>query len=148
MADVLTEGGMDGLIESEPIKVFDTKTVKTKWGDVQVGQNISPAMEKRVKEYFNSYKAKTFDNTELGCAKTACNPQIDPTTSPNTQASRYMPLNPHLRSEAKSMVETMIKLGVLIETNKPANSTIFIVQKQNGVMFKLVKIFRLRWKNE
>ena len=132
MADIMTEGGMDGLIESEPIKVFDTKTVKTKWGDVQVGQNISPAMEKQVKEYFDSYTAKTFDNTQLGCAKTACNPQIDPTKPPITQASRYMPLNPHLKTEAASMVENMMKLGVLIETNKPANSTIFIVQKQSG----------------
>ena len=43
-----------------------------------------------------------------------------------------MPLNPHLRGEAKKLVDVMENLGVLQESNEPANSTIFIVQKSSG----------------
>ena len=43
-----------------------------------------------------------------------------------------MPLNPFMQSEAKSLVQQMVDLGVLEECNEPANSTIFIVQKSSG----------------
>ena len=132
LADILTQGGLDGVIDNRAIEVSDTKILKTNKGDFSVGDQMSDVMSKKFAKYIDEFKGNVFDCTVLGRTKQVCHPTIDPLAPAPSQASRYMPLNPFLQKEAKSLVDRMVKLGVLEVCTEVANSTIFVVQKTSG----------------
>ena len=132
LEEILTAGGLDGLIEKNDISSVDVKTINTAKGELKVGLNISERMEAKFKKFVNEYKGQIFDTTSLGKTKQTCHPEIKPDAKPFSAIPKYMPLNPHMQSEAKKLVEKMCKLGVITETTETANSTIFIVQKSSG----------------
>ena len=132
LSNVMTEGGLDGLIDTTKVTVSDTKTFTTNKGEVKVGKQISRLMEARFKKYIDDYKGNVFDATILGETKQTCHPELKPDAKPFGTNPKYMPLNPFMQSEAKVLVQKMVDMGVLEECNQPANSTIFIVQKNSG----------------
>ena len=132
LAEILTEGGLDGVIDNKAIEVEDTKIIKTEKGDFQVGNQISDVMSKKFTKFINDFKGDVFNCSVLGRTKQVCHPTIHPDAPPASQSSRYMPLNPFLQKEAKSLVDKMVDLGVLVECTDIANSTIFVVQKSSG----------------
>ena len=132
LGDTLTTGGLDGLLDENKVQFRNTKIIETKKGPVQVGEQLSDKMTKRVKDLFDNLKSNVFDTTTLGCTTESCEPEINPDTKSSPQAPRYMPLNPFMRDEARKLVQNMVDLGVLEKCNDPANSSIFIVQKPNG----------------
>ena len=56
--DILTAGGLDGLIDEKAIEVSDTKTLKTKKGDIQVGNQLSDCMSKKLIEFIDNFKGE------------------------------------------------------------------------------------------
>ena len=132
LSEVITEGGLDGLIDKTQITVTETKTFISNKGEVKVGKQISRLMEARFKKFIDDYKGEVFDATVLGETKQTCHPELKPDAKPFGANPKYMPLNPFMQSEAKVLVQKMVDMGVLEECNQPANSTIFIVQKNSG----------------
>ena len=132
LKDVITTGGFDGLLEKNNITVTDTKMVKTKKGSFKVGAQLSEKTTKKFIKFINEFRGKVFDTTELGEMKIEAHPELKSGAKKHSGPPRYMPLNPFMQKEAKVLVEKMVKLGVLVETTKIANSTIFIVQKASG----------------
>ena len=132
LSDVLTEGGLDGLIETRNIKVSDTRTIETSKGTITVGSQLSPSMTTKFKKYVDDYKGDVFDNKTLGKTKQTCHPELKPDAKAFSATPKYMPLNDFMKSEAKGLVDKMVDLGVLVESTETANSTIFIVQKSSG----------------
>ena len=132
LEEVLTSGGLDGLIDKNDIQSENTKTITTDKGELKVGHQISPDMEKRFIKYVNDYSGNIFDTETLGKTKQTCHPEFKSDAKPFSNIPKYMPLNPHLQNEAKKLVDKMVKLGVITETTESANSTIFIVQKSGG----------------
>ena len=132
LTNVLTEGGLDGTLDNRNIKVSDTKELITSKGTIVVGGQLSDAMTKTFKNYIENYKGDVFDNKTLGKTKQTCNPELKPDAKPLSTTSKYMPLNTFMKSEAGTLVQKMVDLGVLTECTDTANSTIFIVQKTSG----------------
>ena len=132
LANVLTEGGLDGMIDHRNIRVSDTKDLKTSKGTVVVGGQLSDKMTTTFKNFVDNYKGDIFDNTTLGKTKQVCHPEVKADAKPHSTTSKYMPLNTFMKSEAATLVQKMVDLGVLIECTDTANSTIFIVQKSSG----------------
>ena len=132
MSDILTTGGLDGLIDTEKIKISDTKIINTNKGPIKVGAQLSKAMCDKFKKFVDDFKGKVFDHKTLGRTAQECHPEIKAGMKTTSTSPKYMPLNPFMQSEAKVMVQKMVDLGVLEETTEPANSSIFIVQKSSG----------------
>ena len=132
LEEILTAGGLDGLIDKNDISSVDAKIITTNKGDLKVGSSISAKMEAKFKSFVNDYTGQIFDTTSLGKTKQTCHPEIKPDAKPFSAIPKYMPLNPFMQSEAKKLVDKMCKLGVITETTETANSTIFIVQKSSG----------------
>ena len=132
LANVLTEGGLDGTLDTRNITVSQTKLLETKKGKVTIGAKISKEMESKLKNFIDDYKGKVFDNSTLGKTKQVCHPEIKPDAKEFSATPKYMPLNTFMKTEATKLVQKMVDLGVLIECTEAANSTIFIVQKTSG----------------
>ena len=130
--DIITTGGLDGTFDECKMSVTGTKTLETNKGPIQVGGQLSDKMCKQFKKYVDKFKGKVFDTTSLGRTKQHCHPELKPGECSKSATPKYMPLNPFMQSEAKVLVQSMVDLGVLEETNEPANSSIFIVQKSSG----------------
>ena len=132
LANVLTEGGLDGTLDTRNITVSQTKLLETTKGKVTIGAKISKEMEAKLKGFIDDYKGKVFDNSTLGKTKQVCHPEIKEDAKPFPSTPKYMPLNTFMKTEAATLVQKMVDLGVLIESTEAANSTIFIVQKSSG----------------
>ena len=132
LANVLTEGGLDGLLDPRNIKVSDTKSFETSKGKVTVGSQLSPKMTEKFKNYVENHKGNVFDSKTLGKTVQTCHPTLKDDAKPFTATPKYLPLNTFMQGEAKGLVDKMVDLGVLIECTDTANSTIFIVQKSSG----------------
>ena len=132
LANVLTEGGLDGTLDTKNITVSQTKLLQTSKGAVTVGSSISSKMEAKLIKFIDNYQGQVFNNKTLGKTKQVCNPVLKPDAPPFTATPKYMPLNDFMKSEATKLVTKMVDLGVLIECTETANSTIFIVQKTSG----------------
>ena len=129
---ILTTGGLDGTFDTKRVKVSDTKVIETNKGQVKVGSQLSEKMMSKFKKFVNNFSGKAFDHTSLGRTKQCCHPELKPGESAIPTTPKYMPLNPFMQSEAKVLVQQMVDLGVLEQTNEPANSAIFMVQKSSG----------------
>ena len=132
LEEILTAGGLDGLIDKNDISSVNAKIINTNKGELKVGAGISDRMEAKFKKFVDVYEGQIFDTTSLGKTKQTCHPEIKPDAKEFSAIPKYMPLNPHMQSEAKKLVGKMCDLGVIVETTEPANSTIFIVQKSSG----------------
>ena len=132
LSDVLTTGGLDGTLDTEKVKISDTKLIQSNKGPVKVGAQLSEGMCKRFNKFVDNYKGKVFDHTTLGATAQVCHPEIKEGHKTTCTTPKYMPLNPFMREEAGSLVQKMVDLGVITETTQPANSSIFIVQKSSG----------------
>ena len=132
LSNILTEGGMDGTLDTRNIKVSATKTIETNKGTMTVGEQLSDKMVNKFTKFVNNYEGDVFDNTTLGKTKQHCHPELKPDAKDHSTTPKYMPLNDFMKAEAKTLVDKMIDLGVLVECTEPANSTIFIVQKTSG----------------
>ena len=132
LSEVITTGGFDGLLETSEISVSDTKEVKTNKGVFRVGAQLSDFMTDKFKKFVDNFKGNVFDTTELGKMEQVAHPELKKGAKANSGPPRYMPLNPYMQQEAAALVNKMVKLGVLVKSNKVANSTIFIVQKSSG----------------
>ena len=132
LADVLTEGGLDGTLDTRNITVSQTKLLQTSKGAVTVGATISKEMETKLKDFIDNYKGEVFNNKTLGKTKQVCHPVLKPDAKEFSATPKYMPLNTFMKSEATKLVGKMVDLGVLTESTETANSTIFIVQKSSG----------------
>ena len=78
LANVLTEGGMDGTLDKANIKVSETKELDTSKGKIVVGAQLSDKMSAIFKQFIENYKGDVFDNTTLGKTKQVCNPELKP----------------------------------------------------------------------
>ena len=132
LADVLTEGGLDGTLDTRNITVSQTKLIQTSKGAVSVGSAISSEMEAKLKNFIDNHKGEVFNNKTLGKTKQVCHPVLKPDAQDFTATPKYMPLNTFMKTEANKLVSKMVDLGVLVESTETANSTIFIVQKTSG----------------
>ena len=132
MKDILTTGGLDGTFEENIVTVSNTKTLDTDKGPIKVGEQLSERMCIKFIKFVNKFKGKAFDSATLGKTKQECHPELKSGESFKSTTPKYMPLNPFMQSEAKGLVQKMVDLGVLEESNEPANSSIFIVQKSSG----------------
>ena len=132
LSNILTEGGLDGLIDNNSITATGTKLLETKKGQIKVGEQLSESMSKLLISYVNSFNGKVFDTSTLGKTVHECDPELKDNLRPETSPPKYMPLNEFMQSEASSLVSQMVDLGVLEKSTLPANSTIFIVQKSSG----------------
>lgn len=132
LSKVLTEGGLDGLIDKNSITSTETKLINTKKGQVEVGSQLSDSMVNKLTDYINNFKGEVFNTDTLGKTEYKCEPELKPNLKETTAPPRYMPLNEFMRGEATKLVEQMVGLGVLEKSTLPANSTIFIVQKTSG----------------
>ena len=132
LSKILTEGGLDEFIDNNPIKVTNSKLLKTKKGDVKVGSQLSDSTSKLLIDYINNFAGEVFNTDTLGKTKHTCDPEMKPDLKAVSSPPRYMPLNEYMQGEARLLVQKMVDLGVLVKSTKPANSTIFIVQKASG----------------
>ena len=132
LSDVLTTGGLDGLLDNQKVKISETKIIETNKGPITVGAQLSESMTIRFKKFVDEFKGKVFDHKSLGRTSKECHPEVKPGHKTTSANPKYMPLNPFMRSEAGTLVQKMVDLGVIEETNEPANSSIFIVQKSSG----------------
>ena len=132
LSNILTEGGLDGLIDNNSITATGTKILETKKGQIKVGEQLSEFTCKNLANYVNNFAGKVFDTSTLGKTTHECHPELKDDLGPDTSPPKYMPLNEFMQSEATALVSQMVDLGVLEKSTLPANSTIFIVQKSSG----------------
>ena len=132
LSKVLTEGGLDGLIDTNSITSTGTKILETKRGQVKVGEQLSEKTCTKLIDYVNKFDGNVFDTKTLGKTKHTCDPELKDNLKPENAPPKYMPLNEFMQGEAKVLVTNMLDLGVLKKSTLPANSTIFIVQKSSG----------------
>ena len=78
LEEILTAGGLDGLIDKNDISSVNAKIINTNKAELKVGSGIYDRMEANFKKFVDDYKGQIFDTTSLGKTKQTCHPEIKP----------------------------------------------------------------------
>ena len=122
LSEIITSGGVDDdSSESVPsLSSAHTKKIHTKFGDVTVGSDLSHEMTQKFQKYLNDYRGDLFDTTSLGRTSQEASFQTKNATESSPTTVKYLPLNPLMQSEAKTLVQRLVDLGVIEYTTEKA----------------------------